>query len=273
MMRDNRSVTTTTKTRKVDAALGAAVDVALTALAEEAGVGEFGEHLGAVAEDDRVVTHYFAATHPGYAGWRWAVTIARAPRQKAVTVNEVVLIPGDSAVTAPTWVPWKDRIAKGDLGPGDLVPIDENDVRLVPGYLVGDPPFDPHDARELREVVRETGLGREWVLSIEGRDGAAQRWLAGDNGPDTPIAQAAPGHCGTCGFLVRLSGPLTLEFGACANVSSPSDGQVVAFGHGCGAHSDVRPEPSQHQVIGLLPVHDTYTPDVWGEDDVEIVPT
>jgi hypothetical protein len=270
-MRDNRPVKTTTKPRKADAALAAAVDVALAALSEVAREGEFGEHLGVEAEDDRVVTHYFAATHSGYAGWRWGVTVARAPRQKVVTINEIVLLPGESALTAPAWLPWKDRVSKGDLGPGDLVPIEPGDVRLVPGYLVGDPPSDPHDARELREVVREVGLGRELVLSVEGRDLAAERWHAGDHGPDTPIARAAPARCGTCGFLVRLSGPLTLEFGACANASSPSDGQVVSFGHGCGAHSDVRQEPLLHPSAGSAPVHDTTTPDVWGEDDVEIV--
>jgi hypothetical protein len=272
-MRDNRPVTTTTKTPKPDAALTAAVERASNALVDEVGDGGFGEHLGAQAEGERVVTHYFAAVHSGYVGWRWAVTLARAPRQKVITVNEIVLLPGDSALTAPPWVPWKERIAKGDLGPGDLVPIEENDVRLVPGYLVGDPPLDPQTAREAREVIRELGVGREWVLSVEGRDLAADRWYAGDNGPDAPIAQAAPARCETCGFLVRLSGPLTAMFGVCANAASPSDGQVVAFQHGCGAHSDVRPEASSYQATQPQPFHDTYTSDSWGEDDLEIIPT
>jgi hypothetical protein len=265
-------VTTTAKTSKPDAALLAAVDVAAAALVDEVGEGKFGDHLGAVSEGERVVTHYFGATHPGYVGWRWAVTVTRAPRQKTVTVDEVVLLPGDGALVAPPWVPWKERVAKGDLGPGDLVPVEENDIRLVPGYLVGDPPMDVTTAREVREVIREVGLGREWVLSVEGRDLAAERWLAGDNGPEAPIARAAPAHCGSCGFLVRLAGPLALAFGACANASSPSDGNVVAFGHGCGAHSDVRPEQSHLQPGTTLPVHDTFTRDIWVDDDVEIIP-
>jgi hypothetical protein len=270
-MGENLRVTTATKTPKADTALVAAADSARAALAEEVAVGDFGEHLGTQAEADRVVTHFFAATLAGYAGWRWAVTLSRAPRQKAVTVNEVVLLPGDGALLAPEWVPWKDRVAKGDLGPGDLVPVTEDDPRLVPGYLNGDEALDSVSAREVREVMREVGLGRERVLSIEGREDAAERWIAGENGPDAPIAQSAPAHCGSCGFLVRLSGPLATVFGVCANGSSPSDGQAVAFDHGCGAHSDVRIEASQHQPISQTPVLDTISAEVWAEPDVEVV--
>jgi hypothetical protein len=110
----------------------AAVDEALAALVGTVSETEVGEHLGAVAEDERVVTHFFAATDPGYVGWRWAVTITRAYRQKTVTLNEVVMLPGESALQPPEWVPWKDRMAPGDLGPGDLVPVTEDDLRLVP---------------------------------------------------------------------------------------------------------------------------------------------
>jgi hypothetical protein len=270
-MSQNYPVSTATKTPKADAALSAATDVARAALAEEIADSEIGEHLGIQAEAERVVTHFFAATVPGYAGWRWAVTVTRAPRQKVVTINEVVLLPGDDALTAPEWVPWKDRIAKGDLGPGDLVPVAEDDLRLVAGYLNGDDVLDGPAAREVREVTRELGLGRERVLSIEGREDAAERWITGDNGPDAPIAQAAPAHCGSCGFLVRLSGPLATMFGVCANASSPSDGQAVSFDHGCGAHSDVRVEASQHQPVSLTPVLDTISAEVWAEPDVEVV--
>ena len=76
------------------------------------------------------------------------------------------------------------------------------------------------------------------VLSAIGRDEAAQRWYLGSHGPSSPIAAAAPDHCLTCGFLVGVSGPLGRIFGVCANEYSPSDGQVVSFDHGCGAHSD-----------------------------------
>jgi hypothetical protein len=256
------------KKPKADAALASAVDDARAILASEVGEDQFGEHLGVVVEDDRVVTHLFEARQPGYRGWQWGVTMTRAPRQKALTVNEIVLLPGAAALQPPPWVPWKERVQKGDLGPGDLVPIEEDDVRLVPGYLVGDEALDQTSARDVREVVREIGLGRERVLSVSGRDQAAERWLAGDNGPDAPIALAAPAKCASCGFMVRLNGPLSTAFGVCANVSSPSDGQVVAFGHGCGAHSDVREQA--HPSTATPTVHDTLAWDTWGDTEIDL---
>jgi hypothetical protein len=278
-MGDNAAVTSSTRQPKTDAALAAAVDVARDALTESVGAELCGEHSGVRAEADRVVTHFFESRQPGYLDWRWAVTIARAPRHKQVTVNEIVLLPSDDALVAPPWLPWKDRIGKDDLGPGDLLPVADDDPRLVPGYLTGDEALDASTAREEREVVREVGLGRERVLSITGRDEAAERWYAGQNGPDAPIAKSAPASCGTCGFLVRMAGPLSGVFGVCANASSPSDGQVVSFDHGCGAHSDVRLEASPHTPATTAPVLDTMTwanwdlrEDAWADTDLEIIP-
>jgi hypothetical protein len=76
------------------------------------------------------------------------------------------------------------------------------------------------------------------VLSASGRDEAALRWYAGEQGPRSELASAAPATCLTCGFMVRLSGPLGRVFGVCANEFAPDDGKVVSVDHGCGAHSD-----------------------------------
>ena len=98
------------------------------------------------------------------------------------------------------------------------------------------------------------------MLSPEGRDEAADRWLAGTGGPDSEIARAAPFPCATCGFLVPLAGTLGRVFGACANERSPFDGQVVSFDHGCGAHSEVRLGAVAPVVVG--PVLDTFVHEV-----------
>jgi hypothetical protein len=76
------------------------------------------------------------------------------------------------------------------------------------------------------------------VLSATGRDEASLRWYTSEQGPDSPLASAAPANCVTCGFMVRLSGPLGRVFGVCANEFAPDDGKVVSVDHGCGAHSD-----------------------------------
>ena len=91
-----------------------------------------GEHLEAVAVSDRVVTHFFACLDRAYIGWHWAVTVARAPRSKVITVDESELLPGPDALLAPAWVPWQDRLRPGDVGIGDLLPASADDERLVP---------------------------------------------------------------------------------------------------------------------------------------------
>jgi hypothetical protein len=249
---------------KSDAVLVQAVDAARAALLDLVDAADVGEYLGHRAEAERVVTHFYACRRTGYRGWRWAVTVARASRLKNVTVDEVVLLPGDEAIVAPPWVPYRDRIKPGDLSPGDLLPTEEDDPRLVPAYLTGDELSDDTDPDTYREVADELGLGRARVLSLEGRDLAAQRWYDGSHGPDAPIAQSAPANCGTCGFLVRMAGPLSQVFGVCANAYANDDGRVVAFDHGCGAHSEAQlSKKSQPQPLPE-PVLDTLT---WDELD------
>ncbi len=216
----------------------AAVDLARAAAEELAGPSQVGAHLGVEGDGERLANHAFACLSPAYVGWSWSVTVARANRAKAATVDEVCLLPGAQALLAPAWVPYADRLQPGDLGPGDLLPTEPDDVRLVPGYTGGYEELSRAEAEELREVVFELGLGRARVLSLVGLDDAADRWVNGPGGPHVPLAEAAPGPCVTCGFLVLLPGLLGQSFGVCANESSPSDGRVVTFDHGCGAHSE-----------------------------------
>ena len=238
----------TTGTTKPDAACLAAVDLARAAAEETAGVMGVGDYLGAQAEDTRVVSHFFACPHPAYLGWRWSATVVRAARARVVTINEVVLLPGEGALQAKAWVPWAERIQPRDVTPGVLLPSSGDDPRLEPGYTSGEDTAnpDPAEASLIRSVVAELGLGRERVLSAEGRDEAAQRWLAGEGGPDNLLSTLAPGVCETCGFFLRLRGSLGTLFGVCANAFSVSEGTVVSVDHGCGAHSNVmadeRPE-------------------------------
>ncbi|MGH3346622.1 MAG: DUF3027 domain-containing protein [Nocardioides sp.] len=249
---------TPTLRSKTDAVAVAAVDAARSALLEEVEAADVGEHLGHTVEGDRVVTHRFACIRRGYVGWHWSVTVARASRQKAVTVDEIVLVPGDQAIVAPEWVPYKERVKPGDLSPGDLLPVEEDDPRLVPTYSFGDDPLDADEKAQVRQVARDLGLGRVRTLSLEGRDLAAERWYDGDGGPGALLAQSAPDLCSTCGFLLRLAGPLSETFGVCANGNANDDGRVVSLDHGCGAHSEVQlakrhePQPVPQHVYDTL---------------------
>jgi hypothetical protein len=255
-VRDNDRVTESSapcRSESVPAdVLAAAVEQARAAAIETAGDAALvGDHLGTTPEpmtpEDRegggrdfdsralgeVLTHTFASRLPGYVGWHWAVTVACVPGEDEVTVDEVVLLPGDSALLAPAWVPWHERLRPGDLSVGDVLPSTEDDARLVPAYLVDDSAEDP----EGRVVGEELGLGRERVMSAEGRSEAVGRWSAGEFGPGSPMARQAPGPCATCGFYLPLAGSLRQMVGACGNAYAPADGRVVTADYGCGAHS------------------------------------
>ena len=224
---------------KTDAVLEGAVDLARAAAEEVAAEpGHVGEHLGAVVETERVVSHRFAATQRGYRGWHWTVTLARVPRGRTATVSEVELLPGDEALLAASWVPWSERLQPGDVGPGDVLPFRPDDPRLVPGWQ----PSDDDDVPPIEELA----LARARALGPQGREEAAQRWHLGSHGPTSAVALASTSPCASCGFLVPLSGSLGQVFGVCANEWSPDDGKVVSLDHGCGAHSetDVEQPPS-----------------------------
>jgi len=201
--------------------------------------------------EDRVGTHYFACTASSYPGWRWAITVARVPRSKTVTVSETNLLPGDGALLSPQWLPYADRLAPGDIGPGDVTPKVDDDPLLEAGFeATGNEDVDV-------TALWELGLGRPRVLSAEGRETAAQRWYDGDHGPNAPVAQKAPAPCASCGFFIPMSGALRSFFGVCANAWSPSDGRVVSCDHGCGAHSEVDMDAPEPEVIAPPVLDDT----------------
>ncbi|MEH1057344.1 DUF3027 domain-containing protein [Micromonospora sp. CPCC 206171] len=251
-MGNNGRVTRPASTRaaRLDQVCAAAVDVARDAITEVE-PSDVGDHLRAVAEGDRVVTHYFECRLAGYRGWRWAVTVTRVPRSKHVTICETVLLPGSDALLAPGWLPWQERLKPGDLGPGDLLPTAPDDERLAPGYLLSDDPA-------VEEVSWELGLGRPRVLSREGRSETAERWYEGDHGPSAPISVAAPAaaRCGTCGFYLPLAGAMRQAFGACGNFYAPDDGRVVSADHGCGAHSEALVEAAESPVDEMPTIYD-----------------
>jgi len=248
-------------TVKADPALVGAVDLARQAVVDEAGPGLVGEHLGVQMEADRIAAHLFACSNPAYEGWHWAVTLVRASRAKAVTVNDVVLLPGAGSLVAPPWVPWSERVRAGDLGPGDVLPTEPDDVRLAAG-LTGEEDLESVSSQSpLQPGAWEIGLGRVRVLSAVGREHAAHRWVDGDFGPAAAMARQAANSCATCGFMLPVGGPLGQEFAICANEFAPADGRVVALSFGCGAHSEVEADQ---------PVRATAAYDATGWDPLDL---
>jgi hypothetical protein len=248
---------TTARAAKLDQVCADAVGVARGAITE-VDPADVGEHLEAIAEGDRVVTHFFDSRLAGYRGWRWAVTVTRVPRSRHVTVCETVLLPGPDALLAPGWLPWNERLQPGDLGVGDLMPTAPDDDRLTQGYVLSDDPA-------VEEVSWELGLGRSRVMSRDGRLETAQRWYDGESGPDAAISTAAPrnARCGTCGFYLPLAGAMRGMFGVCGNLYAPDDARAVSADHGCGAHSETL------QGTPEVPVEEL--PTVYDDSEVEAV--
>ena len=211
-----------------------AADFARAAALEDARNEKYvGSQISVESDEDHVATYLFEAFLPGYVGWRWAVTVAKVDAKSSPTICDVVLLPGADALLAPDWIPYSERITAEDVGVGTIVPTAADDARLVPASAVlpSDEELDLHELFEL-------GAGRLRVLSIEGRDQAAKRWIEGDRGPNAPIAQFAPKNCGSCGFYLPIAGSFRRAFGVCANAISPEDARVVSVNHGCGAHSE-----------------------------------
>lgn len=208
-----------------------AVSLAREALRDLTRDDNVGEHAGVVVESDRILTHAFRCLLPGYTGWLWTVTLARAPRSSRVTVNEVALRPGPDALLAPEWVPWAERLRPSDVAPTDRLPFRANDPRLDQGFE-----STGMDADQLE--MYELGIGRARVLSAYGRDSAFKRWYEGEAGPNNPGTRQARAVCADCGFLMRMAGSARALFGVCANEWSAFDGKVVSLDHGCGSHSE-----------------------------------
>ena len=75
---------------------------------EPAVVGDF---IEAVQEDEGLTSYLFESTLKGYAGWRWSITLYQAAANQSATVSEVLMVPGESSLLAPAWVPWSERLA------------------------------------------------------------------------------------------------------------------------------------------------------------------
>ena len=69
-----------------------------------------GEYIRTDEEEEGLRSYIFESTLRGYVGWFWSVTIYQ-PESQEPTISEVVMMPSESALVAPKWVPWSERLA------------------------------------------------------------------------------------------------------------------------------------------------------------------
>ncbi|WP_405215975.1 DUF3027 domain-containing protein [Agrococcus sp. Ld7] len=91
------------------------LELALAALDEIAPAGAVGEVQDALAEGGahgqaQVVAIRHASLLAGYPDWSWTVLLSRGV-EGGPSVLEVALLPGETSLLAPAWVPWTDRLA------------------------------------------------------------------------------------------------------------------------------------------------------------------
>lgn len=142
------------RTSKVDEILAAAKDVALQGVQEIAPAHAIGLVHHVRAEEERLSTHLFECTLPGYRGWFWFATLSRAPRSRVATICEVGLLPGDDALIAPDWVPWADRVRPEDLEENAEQENVESDAATEESAESGEPA--ENKAEENESAVEET---------------------------------------------------------------------------------------------------------------------
>lgn len=238
-------------------------EVARDALTEVTDAAHVGKHILTQPTSERTAIVTFEAKMPGYQNWNWLVMLSWLDASH-LTIDEVAMVPTDDALIAPAWVPWSDRLQAGDLGIGDELPYRANDPSLAPGYVAESDLLDEQET--LRPFWWSLGLGRERVLSVTGREYAAERWSAGEFSGSAIMAKVAQGKCISCGYFNPLAGSLGSAFGACTNAVSPADGKVVAANFGCGAHSETDSVEEPVATIDLV-YDDTYDQGLSADDD------
>ncbi len=93
-----------------DEIVTASREPALAALHEITPASTVGPFAGHTVEESGALSLRFENRLPGYPGWYWTVSVAQLDDAEP-SVLEVELMPGESALLAPDWVPWAERLA------------------------------------------------------------------------------------------------------------------------------------------------------------------
>ena len=195
---------------KPDAAAVAAVDAARAALLDDVDAADVGEHLGA-RRRGRARGHPPLRLHPprvrrlalvGHRGPRVAPEARHRRRGRADPRRR-----GDRRARVGA-LPRADP-ARRPVARRPAARSSDDDPRLVPTYSFGDDPLDADDKAQVRAGRRTTSASAGSAPSR--RRAATSPPSAGTTAtaaPSSPLAQSAPDSCRTCGFLVRIAGPL-----------------------------------------------------------------
>jgi Protein of unknown function (DUF3027) len=83
---------------------------ARAAAVESHGEHAVGDYIQTLQEaQDQVLAYQFASKIKGYPDW--LLNVVLFVDGDSATVSEVILLPGETSLTAPSWVPWSERLA------------------------------------------------------------------------------------------------------------------------------------------------------------------
>ena len=160
--------------------------MAFEVASEQAPHGAVGDFIESQTEDDGSQTFTFASRLKGYVGWRWSVNLFEDAVSNGVTVSEILLLPSESALVAPDWVPWSERLAdykalqaelaaqaaadgeESDVDDTDEESDDQDDVddeESVPAHFTEDEVEAEVEAAE--ELAEEADQGEELAASTD----------------------------------------------------------------------------------------------------------
>lgn len=88
------------------------IELAREALADIVGPQVVGQFLEERRPAGGLLELTFDCSQRGYRGWCWVVSFTEADKRKQPLLAEINLVAGESAILAPPWVPWSDRLAE-----------------------------------------------------------------------------------------------------------------------------------------------------------------
>ena len=92
----------------------------------------FGALMSSVDEGGDTFSYLFKCELKGYLDWHWSVTLYQ-PAGLVPTLSEFVLLPGETSLVAPDWIPWSERLADYKALQAELEAqalLDSDDVEL-----------------------------------------------------------------------------------------------------------------------------------------------
>ena len=111
----------------------------------------FGAFIGSVDEGDHTVSYLFKCELKGYLDWHWSVTVYQ-PADAEPTLSEFVLLPGETSLVAPDWVPWSERLA---------------DYKALQAELEAQAALDAEEAEDSEDVEEDSDEDEVEILDVD----------------------------------------------------------------------------------------------------------